>query len=120
MHLPRNGLLFSALLIVHAISCMAEKESNPFTALLTETVPPPPIETAASFSKSSPAFPVLIRVLNAFPPTERDGSEVSVILEEDTVKGVKYGRVIEKQTMMHSKEDFVIFFTNHTKEGEKI
>ena len=118
--LPR-GLLVSTLLLIYAIGCMTENEGNdgnPFTTLM-ETLPPPAINSPLPFSKTSPVFPILTRVLNAFPLTERDGSEVSVILEEDKVEGVRYGSVIEKQTMMHSMEDFVIVFSNHTKEGKK-
>ena len=116
--LPR-GLLVPTLLLIYAIGCMTENEDgNPFTTLM-ETLPPPAIKSSPPFSKSSAVFPILTRVLNAFPPTERDGSEVSVILEEDKVEGVRYGSVIEKQTMMHSMEDFVILFSNHTNEGKK-
>ena len=52
-----------------------------------------------------------------FPPTEEDGSTVSLLMEEDMVGGVEYGRVDMKEAMMHSEEDFIIEFNNPNNGG---
>lgn len=102
--------------MLNAINITQEEgdNGNPFNTLLDK--PSSPLKPS-SISKSFLAFPVLVRVLNAFPPTGEEGSEVSVVLEEDEVEGVEYGREVVKQTMMHAKEDFVIYFNNPTKGG---
>ena len=102
------------LLLLIFINCIRVKgeKSNPFISL-TDTPP------SSSFSplSSSPVFPVFTRVLNAFPPSGAHGSHVTVVLDEDRIEGVGYGRVSEKETMMRAVEDFVIDFKSPTTGG---
>ena len=107
------------LLLLIFINCSRVKgeKSNPFISL-TDT-PPDQQPSSSSFSplSSSPVFPVFTRVLNAFPPSGAHGSHVTVVLDEDRIEGVGYGRVSEKETMMRAVEDFVIDFKSPTTGG---
>ena len=104
-------------LLIIFINCRvnAEEIANPFISLL-ETQPDQQTPSSSSIP-SSPVFPVFTRVLNAFPPSEVDGSHVSVVLDEDKIEGVAYGRVLEKETMIRAVEDFVIDFKNPNNGG---
>ena len=106
------------LLLIIFINCRvdAEENANPFISLL-ETQPDQHTTPSSSSVPSSPVFPVFTRVLNAFPPSEVDGSHVSVVLDEDKIEGVAYGRVLEKETMVRAVEDFVIDFKNPKTSG---
>lgn len=104
------ALLLGLLLQIIAIIQAEDSDSNnPFTTLLDT---PPSLEPPSSTSKVSSVFPVFTHLLNVFPPTGEDGSTVSLLMEEDMVGGVEYGRVDVKEAMMHSEEDFVIEFNN--------
>lgn len=99
-------------LLLQTITVVQAEDSgsnNPFTTLLDT---PPSFKPRPPTSKSPSVFPVFTHLLNAFPPTGEDGSTVSLLMEEDVVGGVEYGRVDMKEAMMHSKEDFVIEFNN--------
>ena len=106
-------------LLIIFINCRVNAEiANPFISLL-ETQPDQQTPSSSSIPPvpSSPVFPVFTRVLNAFPPSEVDGSHVSVVLDEDKIEGVAYGRVLEKETMIRAVEDFVIDFKNPNNGG---
>ena len=112
------------VIILSSYSCIITGEEdisndNPFSTLLETPENPQSSSSSPSSSPSSidsfSVFPVLTRVINVFPPSGKNGSHVSVILDEDKIDGVSYGSAIEKLTMMHSVEDFVIDF--HAKGG---
>lgn len=109
------ALLLGLLLqIIPIIQAEYNGSNNPFTTLLDT---PPSLKPPPPTSKVSSVFPVLTHLLNVFPPTEEDGSTVSLLMEEDMVGGVEYGRVDMKEAMMHSEEDFIIEFNNPNNGG---
>ena len=112
--LTRSAVLH-LLLINYAVK--AEENANPFTSLVERLPDQRSPPSSLSPASSSPVFPVFTRVLNAFPPSGVDGSHLSVVLDEDKIEGVAYGRVVEKETMMRAVEDFVIDFKNPSTGG---
>ena len=110
------------LLITAAINgtVKSEEAANPFTTLVETPDPPSPHPPPSTTVDSSLAFPVLTRVVNVFPPSRQDGSRVSVVLDEDRVEGLGYGGFVERETMMHGVEDFVIDFKHPTTGGKTL
>ena len=119
--MKNESILMKIFTILLLISCTvkAQENANPFTSLLTETKKNETLspDAASLTNRPSPAFPVFTRIFNAFPPSASDGSLLSLLLDEDKIEGVGYGEALEKETVMHAAEDFVLDFKNPTTGG---
>ena len=105
-------LVLLLIAIANALGKGDTTNGNPFTALLEQPAQSLQPARESGVSKASPPYPILTRVVNAFPPSGENDSRLAVILQDDKIEGVRYGSVVEKKVMMYGVEDFVIHFTN--------